>query len=437
MKKQSQQTAQINTMQTKKGGTTLEFTLLSEEEYGQFQAQHPYRDFMNSLKAMELKKINNWQVEYVGVKENGRLLAAAALTSIPVMKVYRFFYAQRGFLMDYRDERLLSFFTTALRAHLKKQKGLYLIMDPNVLYKERDIDGELVEGGFDHQYVVDHLIKAGYEHQGFTKDFQVISEVRWMFSLYLKGMDEASLLKQMHQQTRWSVNKTLKQGIQVRELAVEELDIFLDMMKHTSQRCDFEQREPSFYRNQMLAYGKDAKLLLAYLDLHDFRAKADQEKADLETEMAEIDAKLAEVANSKKFLKKKKVVQEALDLNAKKYKDADALEQEHGSIIPMATSFFIISGDEIVYLYSAAYDTFKKYNAPYAIQWHMLKYALDHQIRRYNFYGLSGDFTKDAQDYGVYEFKRGFGGVVEELVGDFILPIQKGPYALYKKLKKQ
>ncbi|MCG4878465.1 aminoacyltransferase, partial [Eggerthella lenta] len=68
----------------------------------------------------------------------------------------------------------------------------------------------------------------------------------WMFSLYLDGKDEATLLKGMHQQTRWSVNKTLKQGIQVRKLSVDELQIFLDMMHHTSQRCDFTERETEF-----------------------------------------------------------------------------------------------------------------------------------------------------------------------------------------------
>lgn len=415
----------------------MEFSILTQEEYNDYQIHHPYRDFMSSVKAMELKKINNWEVEYVGVKDEGKLVCATALTSMPVMKIYRFYYAQRGYLMDYRNQELLDFFTKEITSYLKKKKALYLTVDPNVLYKERDIDGEIVEGGFDHQYLIDHMVKAGYEHQGFTKDFQVISEIRWMFSLYLDGKDSATLLKEMHQQTRWSINKTIKQGIQVRELGLDEIDIFLDMMTHTSQRCDFIQREPDFYRNQMKVYGKDAKLLLAYLDLNDFRSKADKEREELRKEMEEIEAKLSELPNSKKFLKKQKVVQEALDLNAKKYRDADELEKEHGTVIPMATSFFLHFQDEIIYLYSAAYDTFKKYNAPYAIQWHMLNYALEHKVRRYNFYGLSGDFTKESQDYGVYEFKKGFNGVVEELVGDFILPIQKGPYALYKKLKNK
>ena len=173
----------------------LEFTTLTPQEYEAFRNQHPYRDFMNSLKAMDLKKINHWDVEYVGVKEQDKVICATPLTSIPVMKLYRFYYAQRGFLMDYHNVELLRFFTKELAAYLRKKKGLYLVVDPNVLYKERDIDGELVENGFDHSYVVDNMIASGYEHQGFTKDFQVISEIRWMFALYLDGKDENTLLK--------------------------------------------------------------------------------------------------------------------------------------------------------------------------------------------------------------------------------------------------
>ena len=413
----------------------MEFLQITQTEYDSFQKQHIYKDFMNSVQAMELKKMNQWEVEYVGVKENGTLIAATALTSIPVMKVYRFFYAQRGFLIDYSNKEALSFFTNELKKYLKAKKGLYMLVDPNVLYKERDIDSNLVEGGFDNTYVVENLKACGYEHQGFTNNFQVLSQIRWMFSLYLDGKSEADILKEMHQQTRWSVNKTLKQGIQVRELSIDELDIFIQMMDHTAKRRHFEQRDASFYRNQMKAFGKDAQLLMAYLDIDNFRKRLDEEKTQLNEELKSIQSKLEEMPNSKKFIKKQKVCLEAIELNDKKYEQADELEQQHGTIIPMATSFFITQQDECIYLYSAAYDEFKKYNAPYAIQWHMIRECLKNKISRYNFYGLSGDFSEDAADYGVYEFKKGFGGVVEELVGDFILPIRSAQYSLYKKLK--
>ena len=413
----------------------MEFCILDKNEYQSFVEKHPYRDFMNSVNAMELKLMNHWQVDYVGVKDKGEILCATALTSIPVMKVFRFYYAQRGFLIDYNDLELLKFFTVNLKKFLKDKKALYLIADPNVLYKERDIDGNLVAGGFDNSYVVDNLKAVGYQHQGFTNNFSVISEVRWMFSLYLEGKDESTLLKEMHQQTRWSVNKTIKQGIVIRELDIDEIGIFVRMMEHTAARRDFKARKQSFYENQLKAFGDKAKILLAYLDLNDFNAKIETEKNELEAEMATIQAKLAEMPNNKKFLNKAKVCQEALDLNVKKKTEAEELEKAYGPIVPMASSFFVIEDNEVVYLYSAAYDDFKKYNAPYAIQWYMIRYALEHHINRYNFYGISGNFSEDAEDYGVYEFKKGFNGVVEELVGDFVLPIRPIIYKLYKLLK--
>ena len=414
----------------------LEFCQLSQQEYDAFQRVHPYRNFMNTVKAMEVKLHNGWAVEYVGVKKDGQLVCATPLTSIPVMKIYRYFYAQRGFLMDYADQEVLDFFAKNLKKHCKKQKGLYLVCDPNVMYKERDIDGNLVEGGFDHSYVVDHMIKAGFEHQGFTIGYNDVSQVRWMFSLYLDGKDEKTILKQCHQQTRWSINKTLKQGIEVREMSLDEMDIFYRMMDETAKRRGFAEREHEFYRSQMEIYGDMGKLLVAYLDVQDFRQKNQLEKEQLDKEMAEVEKKLEEVANSKKFLKKKKVLMEAYQLNEKKQKEADELEEKYGSVIYMASTYFVINDNEITYLYSATDDTFRKYNAPYALQWYMIRYGLEHHIPKYNFYGISGNFDKEAVDYGVYDFKRGFNGVVEELVGEFVLPINPPMYNLYKSIKK-
>ena len=36
---------------------------------------------------------------------------------------------------------------------------------------------------------------------------------------------------------------------------------------------------------------------------------------------------------------------------------------------------------------------------------------------------LSGDFTENSEDYGVYRFKRGFNVQIEELIGSFYKPI--------------
>lgn len=47
-------------------------------------------------------------------------------------------------------------------------------------------------------------------------------------------------------------------------------------------------------------------------------------------------------------------------------------------------------------------------------------------MTRYNFYGISGVFDDPEDDgRGVLEFKQGFNGYVEELPGEFTLPVSK------------
>ncbi|MDO4520824.1 MAG: peptidoglycan bridge formation glycyltransferase FemA/FemB family protein [Erysipelotrichaceae bacterium] len=413
-----------------------EFCILTEDEYTAFQMNSPLRGFLNSPEAIHLKQAGGWQTEYAGVKENGRIIAATALTMIPLMKIFRFCHAQSGFLMDYHDEDTLAFFTAKLKKHLAKQKVVYMLINPNIDHVERDIDGNEVEGGYDNSYVKEALERNGFEHRGFVRDYSAFTMISWIFTLDLRGKTEAQVLKEMDQQTRWSVNKTVKQGIQVRELKPEEIGKFIQMEERTAQRRGFEMREKDFYVKQLEAYGEHAKVLLAYLDLNEFRENLKKEKEQLDADMAEVNARLAETPNSKKFVKKQRVIQEALDLNEKKWKEADETEAEHGSLLEMAASFFIIYDNEIVYLYSAAEDEYRKYNAPYAIQLAIIRYALEHKIPRYNFYGISGNFSKDADDYGVYEFKKGFGGRVEQLIGEFILPVNRTVYRLYRTIKK-
>lgn len=47
----------------------------------------------------------------------------------------------------------------------------------------------------------------------------------------------------------------------------------------------------------------------------------------------------------------------------------------------------------------------------------------------------TGIFDKNDPDYGVYEFKKGFNGQVEEYIGDFELPISSY-YSVNKFIKK-
>ena len=97
---------------------------------------------------------------------------------------------------------------------------------------------------------------------------------------------------------------------------------------------------------------------------------------------------------------------------------------------------FLLSNNEIIYLASGSYDKFMNFFGQYAIQWNMIKYACDNKYLRYNFYGIMDVFNKKGKDYGVYKFKKGFNGQVEETLGEYYYITNKNIYKLHNLLSK-
>ena len=78
---------------------------------------------------------------------------------------------------------------------------------------------------------------------------------------------------------------------------------------------------------------------------------------------------------------------------------------------------------------------YKKFTPKYLMYNEHIKDAYKLGMKYIDFYGITGHFNKDDKDYGMYEFKRGFGGEVIEMIGEFTLPTSK-LYPIYKFLKK-
>ncbi|MDF9824564.1 peptidoglycan pentaglycine glycine transferase (the second and third glycine) [Breznakia sp. PF5-3] len=415
----------------------MRFSELSKTEYREFQLRHPYSNFLNSTESMDLEEAINLKVTYVGLKIDDKVVCATALVKMPAMKKFFYYYSPRGMLVNYEQMEQLSFFAKELEHYGKKQGAMYIVVDPYVLYQQRDIDGNPVAGGFYNQSVIDTLEKVGFQHTGFTRGYgKNMQYIRWMFALSLNGKTEEEIWKNLHQQTRWSINKTLKYSMQVREIAYDEMNIFYEIMKHTGERRHFANRDVTFYQKQYKAYGEHLKVLLAYLDVDKYLSSINIEYDKSLKDKEHVEQELEKTPNNKKFIKRKKVIDEAIQVAEKRRKEALELQEKHGSIIPMAASMFMFYGDEVTYLTSGSYDEFKGFYASYALQWEIIQRALKEGYKTYNFYGISGEFDETSPDFGVYKFKRGFDGQVEELIGDFIMVTKPILYKVYKTLKK-
>ncbi len=414
------------------------FIEIDEKEFIEFASNYEKRNFWQTAQMGTLREKKGWKKEYVAVKNaEGKIIGAAMLLSRATIFYFRIYQALRGFLIDYHNKEISTFFLKELKKYLKKKKCLYFSVDPYIPYIERDIDGNEVKDGFHNQDIIDMFLELGFLHKGFTKGFEDEVEPRWMFVLPLANKDKDTILKEMRHQTRWSIQRSLKYAIEIQELSVEELPIFAKLMDHTAGRRGFFSRDLSYYEEMYKEFGKEhIKYIVAKLNVKKWVESEKQNLLHEQEELKDVEEILAKTPDNKKHLKKRKVLLENIDMYQKKVMQAEQLLKDEGEELILVGAMFVLYGNEVIYLFSGAYEQYMQFRASYAMQWYMIQYAIDHGYTLYNFYGTSGIFDESAEDYGVYRFKCGFGGNVVELIGTFVLPVHRFWYFLYTKLKK-
>ncbi len=388
---------------------------LESNEYEEYISKNKYTTFYQKEYWGKLKKDGGWNYKLVGMKKNNKIVGATLLLFKNLPLGLKLFYSPRGFLIDYNDEELLKEFVLEIKEYVKKENGFILKIDPYVEYKTRDIDGNIVEGGVDNSKVVENLKKLGFKHYGFNKDISKELQPRWMYVLDLKGKTEDEIFSNFNKHYRKTIRRTEKQGLVVERISKDKLMDYKKIMEHTSSRRDFIDRPYSYYENMYDKIGENLIINVCYLDTNLGINKFKDEIKKIEGYQDIKDYHLKDIEDYKK-----------------KIELYESYQKKYGDKIPLAGTMSIVCGKEYLNLFGGAYEEFMHYDAQYLIKWHTMKEALNLGCEIYNFYGISGNFEKENNDmYGVYEFKRGFGGRVVELIGEFDLIISKPKYCLY------
>ena len=405
----------------------MKFQEITEKEYHKFWENHPLKTFLSAKEISKLREKNNWETFYVGVKDNNELIAATMLLRHKRHFNKYEFYSPRGYLLDFNNKELVAFFTNELKRYIKDKNGYVFRVDPYLIYKQRDIDGNIVKDGIDNSNVVKHLQELGFNKVA----LEDTEQVSWMFSLDLEGKNEKQILKEMKPNTRNQIKKTEKFGITVNEIGYDELERFQNIMIETGERKGFEVRDISYFQEMYKLFHdkNEVKYFITELNLKDYIETLENERKEKEEKINSLsDAKYNDGA-------KKNLTNEINAIDKRIKESKDIIEKEKKNVITLSGSMFILIKPEIIYLSSGNYEEYMKFNSQYLIQWELIKYGIENGFKKHNFYGIPANINEHPKDYGIYEFKRGFNGYVEELIGEFELPIT-WHYKLIKLLKK-
>lgn len=207
----------------------------------------------------------------------------------------------------------------------------------------------------DNQKFKQILIKCGFKLNETGLDFDGV-QPKFVFRLDITP-SELSLLNNMHQKWRYNIRLSGRKGVTVREATgKEDLKKFYDILLETAERDKFLVRGYEYFEW-----------------IWDFM-----------------------VTNNY----------------------AQVFLAEYNGRVISATLAFIL-GTKAWYLYGASSNSDRNVMPNYLIQWEMIKWARKNGCTLYDFRGVSGDLDENNPLYGLYRFKKGFGGELAEFIGEW------------------
>ena len=402
------------------------FTEISSDELQMVQEKNDNRYFLQQAAVYsKMQNFNNLKTKILAVKENNKILAYSTFIYFPYRKFFYKVTAQHGPIMDYSNNELVRFYMAELKNYFAKDFRVLCVRVNPFLNERIYKDIEYVETTEDAIKTDKILTSLGYKPLNDDLFTNPTLASRCVFSKSLdENITENNLLKNISQIARYTINRTMKEGVQVREIDIfdeEDAKIFDKINRDTEERIDFSIRDNTYFKSLKNNIGDKAHYLISYIDCDQFIETTTNTIANLEKERDDLKEKLEQgKVNAKKATNRLKEFDENIAIWYKKIDKIKELKEENGNIINLSCATFIESGQDLIYFTSGAMRKFHRYEGPYAILFHMMKYAINNNFKYFNFFGTSKDFeSEEATDYGVLQFKRNFNGNIEHFMDNY------------------
>lgn len=218
----------------------------------------------------------------------------------------------------------------------------------------------------DPPLLINNLDAKAFEGAGFAlRDVpeEQLIQCRFNYVLELSGKTLSEICAGFKPEYRNRISKAQRRGVRCEEFrgeaAISALEDFYALMKQTGIRDGFPIRSREYFIRFMRALGEHACLYMCYANIG-------------------------------------------------------------GAITPLSGAITVNYGERSVYVYGASSDTNRELYPNYLMQWTMISAAYARGLRVYDFGGVPFYHDRARREYGIYRFKKGFGGEVTAYAGQFV-----------------
>ncbi len=407
---------------------------VEKEEFDNFVKNHKDKShFLQSLSWGEFSKIKkNMTPYYLGlVNENDELLATTLLLEKKLPMNYSYFYAPRGFVIDYKKKELVHTMTKKVVEFAKSKKAIFVKIDPDLIKTSINYQGEETPNP-DYEYLFKTLKEAGFKHQGFTKNFETM-QPRYTFRIDLNQSLE-EIENHFSKTTKQRIAKSKKLDTEVVIGTKEDIHEFYHLMTLTENRKDFISYNEDYYQTlyEIFNGNKNSKATLFLGKVHITKTVKALEKnlKDINNQISILPIdNLSKSAKAKlaELTKQKENIQQEIE----KYQQ---YKKEYGPDLTLSAHMIIEYGDKAWVLYAGNHNILSETYVNYNTYYEHIKYCKEKGIKIYDQFGTIGDLSESNPRLGLHEFKKKFGGDYIEFIGEWDYIVNPIMYFVFTKL---
>ncbi len=388
-------------------------TEINQAEFDGFVSAHTSGHYMKTALWGKYKSsVDHQRYFTTGLRdENHRLIACAmVLEEKRLYGLLKLHFVPWGICADTTDTLVSDRLYRELIAFAKRRRVAFLRISPNVLRKERDLDGHEIIDGENNEALTAQLISLGFNHKGYGYAYDGSWLNRYTLILDITPkLDE--IIAQFEKSKRNLLIKQKTIGMTSRYGRDDELTYLVEFGNELADKLKFKPKQLSYFSELKKQLGDSAVFIVSELDMNVL--------------IHSIDVEL----RGRKFAKDP----EALASKQKERTLTLDLANRYGPHPVIAAGLFITLGDKCWNVYTYNAKEFAKYVATDNLHEFAIGEMQKRGISSYDMVGFSGVIDKKDAYYGLYSYKRSFFPTFIEYIGEFDYVINSSLYSLFKK----
>ena len=402
------------------------FKELDPIEFDEFVNKHiPYTPYQSSAYGSTMEG-EDYKVYYVGIKDND-IVVAASMIMVGNIKSFKYAYAPRGFLIDYKNRSLLEFFTINIKKFLGSKGVVALKINPMVVKNIYNSKYELIASNPDFDEIYNDLTSLGYRHMGFNNFFEALKP---RFDAIIDINDDYfKLFTNMRKEVRTKVRGAENSGVKIYKGDDEEIQKLYEQAKGKYPR------PLKYYDDLYKNFSKNDEIELYYAKV-DFDIYLKRRQSEFVNDEEAFNMLNEEVLKSgdkanQKLISKKMVIDKNLNASKAKLTSAISLTANHPEGMIIAAVFVVKANKTATIMIDSFDKNFSTFNGKHLIIWKLIEKFSKEGYHLFNLGGIANKVDVGNKYYGLNNYKLGFGAKAYEYIGDLELVTNKPLYLMY------